>query len=443
MAKTNTRPTRARTHEGAPAKRINAELALRRAVLACLLWEDSFYESGQDVAERIGDLVPQIDPQRVADLAAEARNRFNLRHAPLLLTSALANCQHDHFSVRSLVPQVVRRADELAELVAIHCCINGVGPDRAKKVLGAQLKRGLAEAFHNFDAYQLAKYNRDGAIKLRDVLFMVHAKPRTPQEAEDYKRLVDGTLATPDTWETALSAGGEKRAEFERLLRHGKLGYLALLRNLRNMVDAGVDRDLVRQAIRARKGAGRVLPFRYVAAARHAPSFEPDLDFALQAAIAEMPALTGTTVVLVDVSISMGAALSRKSDLNRADAAATLASITPAEDRRVFTFTDEIKEAPARAGISGIDAIKRNQRPGGTMLGHAVRYINKHVPHDRLIVITDEQSHDPVPDPVAERAYMLNVASYRNGVGYGAWRHIDGFSEGVLRYILAVESDGV
>ena len=61
--------------------------------------------------------------------------------------------------------------------------------------------------------------------------------------------------------------------------------------------------------------------------------------------------------------------------------------------------------------------------------------------HDRLIVITDEQSHDAVPQPVAKAAYMINVASNRNGVGYGRWTHIDGFSESVLRFIHEVESD--
>ena len=59
--------------------------------------------------------------------------------------------------------------------------------------------------------------------------------------------------------------------------------------------------------------------------------------------------------------------------------------------------------------------------------------------HDRLIVVTDEQSHDRVPQPVAKRSYMINVGSYRNGVGYGPWTHIDGFSEAVIRFIAEVE----
>ena len=79
-----------------------------------------------------------------------------------------------------------------------------------------------------------------------------------------------------------------------------------------------------------------------------------------------------------------------------------------------------------------------SQPHGGTELGKAVAHMNR-LPHDRLIVVTDEQSHDRVPDPVAAKAYMVNVASFRNGVGYGSWTRVDGFSEGVLRFIAAHE----
>jgi hypothetical protein len=86
-----------------------------------------------------------------------------------------------------------------------------------------------------------------------------------------------------------------------------------------------------------------------------------------------------------------------------------------------------------------VDAIVRSQPHGGTLLGQAVERINR-LPHDRLIVVTDEQSHDAVPAPKAGRAYMVNVASARNGVGYGDWTRIDGFSEAVLRYIREQEA---
>lgn len=434
------------THEGAPAKTINAEAALRRSLLSCMLFEKTFYEDGEEIADRIARLAGEVAPESVAALAIEARTQHNLRHAPLWLTRALVKCGQGRI-VGDTIAEVIQRADELAEFLALYW-------RDGKTPLAKQVKRGLAEAFTKFDAYQLAKYDRANAIRLRDVLFLVHAKPKDVEQEALWKSLVDGTLPSPDTWEVALSGGADKKEAFERLLRDGKLGYMALLRNLRNMADAGCDPALVRDAIIARKGAGRVLPFRYVAAARSAPQFEPALDQALSEAVLEMPVLPGKTVVLVDVSVSMNDPLSAKSDMTRLDAAAALASVIHG-DLRVFSFSagnlrywgdrwdgrDILVEVPPRRGIAGIDAVINSQERGGTMLGQAVKEANA-LPHDRLIVITDEQSADRVPDPVAKHAYMINVASYQNGVGYARWTHIDGFSESVLRFIHASENDG-
>jgi 60 kDa SS-A/Ro ribonucleoprotein len=297
------------------------------------------------------------------------------------------------------------------------------------------MRNGLARAFCKFDEYQLGKYDRDGAVKLRDVLRLVRPKPKDDVQSALWKRVLDRTLQTPDTWEVALSGGADKKEAFTRLLKEEKLGYLALLRNLRNMAQAGVDDTLVKNAIIARKGgAQRVLPFRYIAAARAAPQYEPAIDQALCAAIDEMAPLIGRTVVLVDVSGSMMEKLSAKSDMRRVDAAAALASIVRG-DIRVFTFDTGCEELAARRGMAGVDNIVKRVG-GGTMLGQAVSRINDLRNIDRLIVITDEQSHDRVPEPVAKHAYMINVASNRNGVGYGPrWCHIDGFSEGVIRFI--------
>jgi hypothetical protein len=422
----------ARTHEGAPAyAALSDEQRLRRSVLSCMLWEDEFYEDGETISARISALASTLDPEIVARLAIEARSKMNLRHAPLLLLTALAKTGAKREKlVANTVAETIQRADELSELVAIYWR-NGRRP------LSAQLKKGLARAFDKFDAYQLAKYDRPGPVRLRDVLFLVHAKPKAAEQAETWRKLAEKELDSPDTWEVALSGGADKRETFERLLAEGKLGYLALLRNLRNMEKAGVDERLVRQAILDRKGARRVLPFRFVAAARAAPLYDRALDEALQAAIADQRRLPGRTIVLVDVSGSMDAPLSQRSDLTRMDAAAALASVING-DVRVFTFSHEVKEVPARKGLAGIDAIVRSQPHGGTYLGKAVEHVNG-LRHDRLIVITDEQSHDRVPDPVAKRACLINVASYRNGIGYGRWLHLDGFSEQVLRYIAEYE----
>lgn len=426
------------THEGGPAfAHITAEQQLRRSVLSCLLWEDTFYEDGQSIADRIWAATTKVPPPMLASLAMEARNRFHLRHVPLLLLTALAKHGAGTRLVSDTIEATISRADELTEFLAVYAKMNGVTPDKVRPKLSAQVKKGLARAMLKFSPYQLAKYNRDGAIKLRDVMFLVHPKP-VGEQIETFKQLAARELASPDTWEVALSGGADKKATFERLLQEGKLGYLALLRNLRGMTEAGVDDGLIKGALIERKGAHNVLPFRYVAAARACPQLEPTIDRALQAAIQELPPLAGKTAVLVDVSGSMDAKLSGKSDLTRIDAACALASIING-DLRVFSFSNVLIEVPPRRGMSGVDAIRNSQSHQGTELGAAVHWLNSNGKFDRLIVITDEQSQSRVPDPVAAKAYMINVASYQNGVGYGRWTHIDGFSDQVLRFIHEVE----
>jgi hypothetical protein len=297
------------------------------------------------------------------------------------------------------------------------------------------MRKGLRKAFTKFTPYQFQKYgSRQAEVKLRDVMFLVHPKPITEEQSIVFEQIANNSLPAADTWEVALSAGHDKAEVFTRLLREGGLGYLALLRNLRGMAEAGVDPSLIRAAIIQRKGAGRVLPFRYVAAARACPAMEPYLDVAMGEAISEMPSLPGRTIVLVDVSGSMDDQLSSHSDLTRVDAAAALASIINAEDLRVFTFSNTLVEVAPRRGMAGVDAVVKSQSHGGTALAAAVREINKH-PHDRLIVITDEQSQDGYGIPVAKRAYMINVASYRHGVEHGRWTKINGFSESVIKFI--------
>lgn len=439
------------THEGAPAKRMTDEQALRRSVMSCLLWEDEFYEDGKAIAERIGELAKSVDLVTLAKLAVEARHEAHLRHVPLLLLVCLLDKWHVHGIwkanndvVDSAIASVISRADELGELVSLYWAMNPAKDAGNKKApLAAKLKKGLARAFLKFDEYQLGKYNRDADVKLRDVLFLCHPKPDTPERQALWDRLAKGELATPDTWEVGLSAGGDKKETFERLLREGKLGYLALLRNLRNMQEAKCDVALVNDAILARKnGAHRVLPFRFVAAARAAPQFEPALDTALCETIASLPMLKGSTFVAVDVSGSMDAKLSAKSDMTRIDAAAALASVINAEHLRVFSFSEQLCEGPPRRGMAGVDALKGSQQHGGTYLGATIAGLNTLMrPTDRLIVISDEQTADKVPDPVAKRAYMINVASAKHGVGYGPWTHIDGFSENVLRFMHELERD--
>lgn len=424
-----------KTHEGAQASRMTDLQALRRSVASCLLWEREFYEDGQEVADRIVSLAQKVSPSELSALAIEARESFKLRHVPLLLASVLAKTGSGSVLVSETISRIIQRADELAEFFTVYAKVNGVTSDKLKPVVSAQVKKGVAKAFQKFDEYHLAKYDRAGAVRLRDALFLSHAKPKDDEQAELWQKLIDGKLDSPDTWEVALSGGADKKEVFERLLRENKLGYLALLRNLRNMDQSGVEEALVRDAILARKGADRVLPFRFIAAARAAPRFEKYLDHALIAGLTQNH-FDGKTVVMVDVSGSMDCVLSSKSDLRRVDAACALASVING-DVRVFSFSNAVVEVPHRLGMAGVDAIIRSQPHSGTYLGQALELVNKSVAYDRIIVITDEQvAGRSVPDPIPKSiGYMINVASNKNGIGYGSWLHIDGFSESVLRFI--------
>ena len=430
-----------RTHEGAPARHISPELQLRRSALACLLWESQFYEDGVEISGRIAELVPKVAAEKVAAMAVEAREQMKLRHTPLLLVREMARHKTHRALVSETLARVIQRADELAEFVAIYW-------KDGRVPLSGQVKKGLAAAFPKFDEYQLAKYDRGGPIKLRDVLFLCHAKPRDEAQAEVWKKLVSATLTTPDTWEVALSSvgasgtlarGADKREAWERLLREQKLGALALLRNLRNMREAGVDESLVLPALRSMSTA-RVLPFRFLAAARYAPQWEEALEQAMLKSVASAEKLPGKTIVLVDVSGSMTAPLSRRSEMQRTDAAYGLAVLLReiGEKVSVFSFSDTLVEVPARRGFALRDAIDASQRHNGTYLGKAIEELNRKEKYDRLVVITDEQAHDTVPAPHG-KGYVINVASYKNGVGYGRWTHIDGWSESAIEYIRALE----
>jgi len=422
----------ARTHEGTPARGVSPELQLRRSVLACLLWESEFYEDGVEIAGRIAELVPKVAAEKVAALAVEAREQMKLRHVPLLLVREMARHKTHRALVSRTLETVIQRADELAEFVAIYW-------NQGRVPLSGQVKKGLAAAFPKFDEYALAKYDRSGPVKLRDVLFLCHAKPRDAAQAGVWKKLIWGRLNAPDTWEVALSSGAEQREAWQRLLREQKLGALALLRNLRNMREAGVEEELVVAALRCMNPA-RVLPFRFLAAARYAPQWEEALEQAMLKCVAGAQKLAGKTIELVDVSGSMTAPLSHRSEMQRTDAAYGLAVLLReiGEKVSVYTFSNDLVQVPARRGFALREAIDKSQSHGATRLGKAIEQLNQKEQYDRLIVITDEQSHDPVAAPKG-KGYVINVASHKNRVGYGQWTHIDGWSESVVEYIRELE----
>jgi len=448
-----------RTHEGTPAARLAPIKELRRAVLTALLWEDTFYEKGSSVAERVAALVPTCKADDVAALAIEARERMYLRHVSLFLVRQLAKVKGNGTRVASALERIVQRPDDMGEYLAMYWDGQTTQTPRPKP-LSAGSKRGLARAFRKFSAYSLAKYDRDTGIKLRDVLRLTHPKAKDAAQGAVWKQTIARTLESPDTWEVALSAGANKKETFERLLNEKKLGGLAFLRNLRNMIEAGVDARLIQA--RCADSFEKVLPFRFISAARHAVRYEADLERAMLACLADQPKLTGKTALIIDTSPSMWQdKISAKSELSRFDAAAALAILVreTCASVRVWAFNERSYEVPSRNGFALRDALAATQG-SASCGGLAVEAANRDG-YDRIVVLTDGQWHykdatashfsgyrdgraqDVSPPPLTGKAYMINVAPYQTGVGYGKWTSIDGWSERILDFIHEAESESL
>lgn len=426
----------ARNHAGASVPVLkDAEKQLRRLVMANMLWEDQFYIDGKSTADLLAKSVHSVDPKSAQAIALEAREQFKLRHVPLQIMRELARI--GKLEANALT-SVIQRPDEIGEFISLYW------KDK-KQPLANQVKKGLAQAFSKFNEYQFAKWNKNSAaVKLRDALFLVHAKPKDEAQTELFKKIASDTLEVADTWETNLSAGADKRETFTRLLQEKKLGALAFIRNLRNMSQAGVDESLIRSYAKT-VNTDRVLPFRFIAAARMMPQFEDMLEGMMLRSLESHEKLPGKTVLLIDVSGSMfGAKVSAKSDLDRFDAAAALAVLAReiCEDVEIYSFSHNAVRVAPRRGFALVEAIRNSQSHGGTRLGQSMTTINhRDTSYDRVIVFTDEQSSDRVPAPKG-KGYVINVASYQNGINSGAYTTITGMSEAVIDFIQMSEKTG-
>jgi hypothetical protein len=208
------------------------------------------------------------------------------------------------------------------------------------------------------------------------------------------------------------------------------------------MTSVGVSNELIKESLNSMK-TERVLPFRFITAARYAPFLEPSLEVAMFRCLEGKEKLKGKTILLVDVSGSMDQPISAKSEMTRMDGACGLAVLARelCDEVNIYTFSNNCVPVPTRRGFALRDAIINSQLHSCTYLGKALESI-AHLDADRLIIFTDEQSHDRLRDPLC-KGYVINVASYQNGVGYGAWNHVDGFSEAVFDFIIELERENV
>ena len=434
------------------AKQSNVEL-LRRVVLANLLWENNAYVDGVDTATQIMELIPKCPAEEVYNIAREARIVQKLRHTPLFM--AVIMCKHEETKkyVSKLLPEIITRADMLTDFLAIYWNVNGENAPIANCA-----KRGLAEAFHNFNEYKFAKYDRNAAIKLRDVMFLCHPKARNEEEVKLFEKIANRTLQTPDTWEVALSTGKDKKETWTRLITEHKLGGLAMLRNLSNMKKAEVDKKVIYKGINELNGA-MLLPLDFMKAANMAPEFSSHISDAMVNSYKNLPKIPGRTLFIVDVSGSMDISVSGKSSFTRLDIASAMAMLaanqcedfelvlTAGNDwsgvgehehirypKRGFGLCDTIKERKDHLGGGGIFTRQCLEWCEQTFDGK----------FDRIIVFSDSQDCDKInklPKPFGTKNYIVDVSAEKRGINYkGIWTaEVSGWSEHFLTYIAALE----
>ena len=461
MAKFNS-PTTIKTlnKEGHAAYSMTPKSKLVTQVLTSFFNEAKFYgDNSEEMAETIQQVIRQ-DPEFVAKLAVFARREFNMRSVAHVLTGYLAHEEKGKPYVRKTVKGVSLRGDDVTEIMSFYLFTFG-------KPVPNSLKKGISDVLLGFDEYTLAKYKGTGkAVKMRDLLCICRPRPQTPEQEALFKRCLEGTLKVPETWETELSANGNNKETWEKLIDSGKVGYMALLRNLRNILTAQPnniekvyktlsDPDAVRRS--------KQLPFRYLAAYKSVSGIGGSRVFdVLEDAVAvsadNLPKIPGKTVLAVDTSGSMSCAVSRNSDIRCCEVGMMLGVMANrlCENAIFYTFDTSLqkKAISTRNGIL-YTVFHEASAGGGTVMELPFKQmILDRVRADRIIVISDNQCNSPY----SSKPVQSLADEYRRQTGNDIWVHaidlqgygtqqfhgaktniIAGWSEKVLNFILLAE----
>lgn len=415
-----------RNHEGAEAYALAPEMELYSAVVTASL-NAKFYEGNDQFMARIRKLIAENEASFVAKLAVYARTEMGLRSIPIVLAVELAKIHNGDDLVSRTIARIVQRADEITELLAYYQTANARKGSKQLNRLSKQVQKGLAEAFNRFDEYQFAKYNRDTAVKFRDALFLVHPRPKDSIQQMLFDKITQGTLETPYTWEVELSRVGQQfkqtdlkdaalTQKWEELIESGKLGYMATLRNLRNILQADVSPDHLKQiadrlgdAHQVRKA--RQFPFRYLSAYRELATVNHPftsmimeaLERAVLASTANIAGFGAETKVLIasDVSGSMTQPVSKRSKVQMYDIGLLLGALlqqkSAAVSTVIFGTTMKAVNLPRNQILANTLVMRDYSRQvGWATNGHLViEHLLKHrIRMDKVMVFTDMQLWD-------------------------------------------------
>ena len=461
-----------RTHEGAPGYARDAKGELFLLAVSNMSGEGTFYEAASARDDRYTGLVHQVavaDPQWMAAFLGWLRSDANMRSASLAgaLEASKAMLAAGMSGGRQLVASVLQRADEPGEALAYWVTHYG-------RAIPKPVKRGVADAVGRlYTEYGLLKYDTAGkGFRFADVIDLVHPVPVAPWQGDLFKVALErrhqreilsvGALpmlvanaelraagaadpavlleaerlkAAGMTWEDVLSLAGsvvDKGKLWQAVIP--SMGYMALLRNLRGFDEAGVCDEVAqkvaaRLADPARVAKSRQFPFRFLAAYEQAPSLRwgHALDKALQASLANLPALPGRTLILVDTSASMTPrTMSARSKMTPAKAAAVFGVALAAKGERVdlHGFADGVFRHRVPKGASVLKEVERfTARTGevghGTQIAESLRASYKK--HDRVVIISDMQTIDGAYGNGVSEAVPAQVPIY--GFNLGGYKH--------------------
>lgn len=465
------------------AREPKSELFL--AMVSDFAGENTFYETSTARTDRIAALVAEVatsDPEWVTNFALWLRNEANMRSTSLVLAleSAKAMIKADIPGSRKVIANAISRADEPGE--ALGWWFANVG-----RKLPAAVKRGIADgAVKTYNEFTLAKYDTDShSFRFADVINLTHPNPTDAKQSDVFKYALDrrrdsnaeipasltmlqkrktilsasleekrALLTSADasaklkaaglSWETIGSSfgkGGLDAKAWEALIP--TLGYMALIRNLRNFEDAGVsasvlDQVAARIANQEEVAKSKQLPFRFLAAHRAVSGFtyprnawsrtkqvpgsgrfEFPLEQALNHSLANVPALDGNTLILMDRSGSMFYDMSKNSTMSYADTGAIFGSALAvrANKATLIQYGSHWSEVAFTKNSSILKIVNGLKHMGGTSTAQAVKS-NWNNKYSRVIIITDEQNFDGDPGacvPANVPVYTFNLAGYKYG----------------------------
>lgn len=431
---------------------MNCEQELVHAVLTTFL-EDKYYEKGEERMERIKNLISNNKPEFVCNLAIVARKEFNLRSVSHLLIGELSKIHKGDSLIKDTIIETAIRPDDLTEILSY------VGTPIPK-----QVKRGVRNALLKFDRYQLAKYKNDGKkVSLVDLFNLTHPKVKhaNKEQKKAWKDLIEGKLVSFDTWETGLSNAKndlERTKILESLIKDDKMGYMALLRNLNNLIKYNVNEKTKKLVIKKLTNEEEIkkskqLPFRFVNAFDNVigdREFSDAISQAMDIAVSNTPELEGNILIAIDSSGSMSGEPIKKASIF----GATLLKSNPKAE--VILYDTSIKTLSLSGRTPVIDLAKRIENEtmgGGTETSLVFRYaFQNKKDYSRIIIISDNESWNESSVQQIYNEYKkltgLNPFIYAIDIqGYGTKDitgqrvfHLTGWSDRILDFIGKVEN---